>query len=137
MIGTGAFPPVLSCLLVLLALLPVVPIAALLALRRQAAPPRLASVILLLGGLGALVTACLGFTRMSMPIQPYESFSDPWAEAIAPLLLFAYVGFGLGAALGVALVIPGWLTWRRDHPNRHPPAGPSASNGKPPQSASG
>ena len=49
-VGTGAWRHGLSCLLALLALLPVASIGAFLALRRLAAPPRLAKVILLLGG---------------------------------------------------------------------------------------
>jgi len=44
-----------------------------------------------------------------------------------PMLRFADAGFGLGAALGVVPVIPGWLVWRRDHPHRPPPAGPGPS----------
>jgi hypothetical protein len=55
------------------------------------------------------------------------------------MLHFADVGFGLGAAFGVVLLIPAWLVWRRDHPHLPPPAGsgPSARGGGPPQSATG
>lgn len=118
--GSGAFLP----LLVLLVLLPVGALAVLLALRREGAPPHPARVILLLGGIGALATACLGFTRMSMPIGPYESLSNPWPQVVAPLLFFAYAGFGLGGALGVVLVIPGWLARRRSNAKRDPVPGP-------------
>jgi len=98
-------------------------------LRCAAWLPHPARVILLLGGMGSLATAYLGFTRMSMPIRPYESLSNPWAQVVAPLLFFAYVGFGLGAAFGVVLVIPGWLARRRSSPNRDPVPSPGHSPG--------
>ena len=109
----GEVPLQLWVVVGLLALLPFAAIGAVLALRRSAAPPRLTKVVLLFGGLGAFGMTCLGFSRMTTPIEPHESYSNPWAELVLPLLLFAYVGFGLGAALGALLVTPSWITRRR------------------------
>jgi len=130
--GTGALPPGLMRRLVLLALHPWWP-----------SPPRCSAAL----GESDPFARRARVKRFGMSGFHPEEHADPtlcvvfhpWAQAMAPMLRIADVGLGLGAALGVVLVIPAWFVWRRDHPNWQPPAGtgPSASGGGPPQFATG
>jgi len=80
-VRVGEVPLQLWVVLGLLALLPFAAIGAVLALRRSAAPQRLTKVVLLFGGLGAFGMTCLGFSRMTTPIEPHESYSNPWQSS--------------------------------------------------------
>ena len=98
--------------------LPLLGLAGIAAVRRFPALRFLSSGLLLSGLTAAILTTFFGFSIATVPVGPYERAGNPWPELAKYLLLFLYVGFGLGTVMAGLLSIPAvlvaaWLRARR------------------------
>lgn len=123
--------PVGLVMLGYLFILPLVGAAAIIAVRRSSSLGPLAPAILLSGLATSLLATRYGFTLSTMPIRPHETGTFPWVVLIRSVLIFVYVGFGIGAVTASLLVIPtsliaGQLRARR-LPPQQPPLGEVSS----------
>ncbi|HSB89909.1 MAG TPA: hypothetical protein VLD63_07790 [Anaerolineales bacterium] len=107
--------------------LPVLGAGVLLAVRRAPSLRHLAPAILLSAVTTSILAAGYGFSQSTMPIRPYEG-EVPWLDLAKTLLGFVYVGFGVGAVLASALVVPtamaARLLKRRGTPTDQVPSDP-------------
>jgi hypothetical protein len=99
----AGFPIVIA---VGLSALPLVGLIAILLLRRSAKYRSLAGGILLAGVTASLLTACFGFSAMTVPIASHGRVDHPLLSLLGPIALFLYVGFGLGMAIAAVLGFP-------------------------------
>jgi hypothetical protein len=99
----AGFPIVIA---VGLSALPLIGLIAILLLRRSVRFRSLAGAILLAGATASLLAACFGFSKMAVPIAPYETVDHPLLSLLGPVALFLYIGFGLGIALAAVLGFP-------------------------------
>jgi hypothetical protein len=99
----AGFPIVIA---VGLSALPLIGLIAILLLWRSVMFRSLAGAILLAGATTSLLTACFGFSNMTVPIPPYETVDHPLLSMLGPIALFLYVGFGLGTAVAAVLGFP-------------------------------
>jgi hypothetical protein len=86
-------------------LLPIFGVAILFAVRRSTRLRGLFRTLLLGGVAGAGLAACVGFSRSTVPIAPYES-GGAWPTLLTSLAIFLPSGFGLGVLVSALLVIP-------------------------------
>ena len=92
--------------LILLCLLLPLGAAALILLAWRWEPIRgLAPALLGSGLAGAVLAGLWAFMNSAAPIAPYEAGPGAWLELLRGVLIFAYIGFGLGALLASPVVL--------------------------------
>lgn len=119
--------------------IPILGVAVIVVVRRSTSMRHLSRGIILSGLTAAILTACFGITRSTAPIAPYEAVGDTWASLLGPLLIFLYVGFGLGSVAAALIAIPVSLLSSRirsragiqDQPPPHGQAGESGDERHP------
>ncbi len=90
--------------------LPILGAAILIASRRSAHFRTLTPAILLSAVTTSILATCYGFSKLAMPIAPYETRGGfPWADLAKSILTLIYVGFGIGAVVASAVAIPATL----------------------------
>ena len=94
-----------ALLVVAILLLPLFGVAVLFAVRRLTRLRGLFRALLLGGIAGAGLAACVGFSRTTVPIAPYES-GGAWPTLLTSLAVFLPSGFGLGVVARALLAIP-------------------------------
>jgi hypothetical protein len=99
-----------------------------LLIRRSESLRSLAPAILLAAVTSSLLAACFGVPISTVTVRPYGA-AFPWLSVLRNILIFLYIGFGIGAALATLLAIPAffvtkWFRSRSDAPKPPPLPGP-------------
>ncbi len=106
--------PTVALLFIVILILPLSGVAVLFAVRRSIRLRGLFRPLLLAGVAGAGLAACVGFTRTTVPIAPYES-GGAWPTLVTSLTVFLPSGFGLAVVASALPAIPVTLVaarWR-------------------------
>ena len=112
----------LALLVIAILLLPLLGVAILFTVRRSTRLRGLFHTLLLGGMAGAGLAACVGFSRSTVPIAPYEP-GGAWPALLTTLAVFLPSGFGLGVLASALLAIPVRLiAARRRSPSGNPQA---------------
>jgi glucan phosphoethanolaminetransferase (alkaline phosphatase superfamily) len=117
----------LACLYVL----PLIGLAIVLMVRRSDSQRSLAPAILLAAVITSLLATCFGIFSSTMPIRPYETEAFPGLTLLKSILLFLYVGFGIGAVLASLLLVPASFAikrFSRRSEKSEPPPGDNQEN---------